>query len=497
MQNVACPGCGAPVTFRATASVMAVCQFCKTTVLKDAASVRDYGKLSDVLADYSVLQIGTAGSFGGHAFTVVGRLQLRYDASMWNEWFIVFDDGTSSWLSEASGMYTITTERALNGPAPPFQTLVPGQTYPIEQKGFVAADIRTARCIGGQGELPFAVGPGWQARVADFRADDNFLTLDYSEADRVRLYTGQAVTLAELQCQLLRDDDSVRESAGKFTGKVGRLDCPACGSNVAFVPGLTTQLTCPSCHASVDTSTEVATVLAVGARLAAVKTSLELGALARIAGVPYELIGCMRCSGSAVSREDGDEAGGHTEWTEYLLYAPRAGFLWLVETDGGWFRSAVQERWPQSTLGSEVKLGQRSFHQIADYTATVTFAAGAFNWRVAVGDRTRIIEYENGATQLAAEITECEINWSLVKPVPADQVKAWFGAGVNGAKKKTAAAATGNCTAAAKTFSIGLLLVNAVPLLMSFGRTWIFTVIGIGCIYVLAYYQDNLIDKDE
>src|ERR1035437_2419218 len=104
MQQVSCPGCGAPIQFKSAASVMAVCEFCKATVLKDADSVKNLGKMSDVLADYSPIQMGTSGSFGGQNFTVIGRIQLRYSAGIWNEWYILFDDGRASWLSDSSGM---------------------------------------------------------------------------------------------------------------------------------------------------------------------------------------------------------------------------------------------------------------------------------------------------------------------------------------------------------------------------------------------------------
>ena len=80
MQQVACPGCGAPVQFKSAASVMAVCEFCKTTLLKDATSVRDLGKMSEVLEDYSPLQIGTSGQFAGRGFSLIGRIQLQREA---------------------------------------------------------------------------------------------------------------------------------------------------------------------------------------------------------------------------------------------------------------------------------------------------------------------------------------------------------------------------------------------------------------------------------
>ena len=78
MQQVACPGCGAPVVFKSSASVMAVCEYCKTTLLKDAGSVRNLGKMSEVLEDYSPLQIGSSGRLAERGFTLIGRIQLQY-----------------------------------------------------------------------------------------------------------------------------------------------------------------------------------------------------------------------------------------------------------------------------------------------------------------------------------------------------------------------------------------------------------------------------------
>src|ERR1039457_568976 len=149
MQTVSCPSCGAQVQFRSHASVMAVCEYCKTTILKDADSVKDLGKMSDVLEDYSPIQIGTSGSFGSHEFSVIGRIQLRYSAGRWNEWYILFDDDNAAWLGDSSGLYMLTTERADVKQLPAFAELAPARPYPIDGKNYVAAEIRTAECIGG------------------------------------------------------------------------------------------------------------------------------------------------------------------------------------------------------------------------------------------------------------------------------------------------------------------------------------------------------------
>lgn len=510
MQNVSCPSCGAQVQFRSTASIMAVCEYCKATILKDADSVKDLGKMSDVLEDYSPIQIGTSGVFGGHGFTVIGRIQLRWSAGLWNEWSILFDDGRASWLSDSSGLYTLTTERsdeldqlgteyrsakldpasdqlgteyrsaklfpAMHG-MPAFNELVVARSYPIAGKHYTAAEIRIADCIGGQGELPFKVGQGWQARVADFRCGTGFLTLDYSDSEQPKIYTGQAVILAQLQCQLLRDDDAIKTSAGKFRGKIDRLGCPSCGGNINYLPGLTTNLICPSCQSQIDTSASTAQVLAAGERVARVHTTLELGAQATIGGVPYELIGVMR-------RVDDENTG----WTEYLLHSARAGFLWLVETDDGWARATVQDDWPLWNQGDSAQLGTATFRKLYEYPARVVYAAGAFNWRVRVGDSNRVIEFESGPNKLAAEMTSEELTWSLSSPVPADQIRAWFGEHVAADKGKPKA----GLDSLSRKFMIGILALNAIPLLMNFGGTWLIVVLALAAVYLPAKYLSSL-----
>src|SRR5471030_191190 len=325
MQIVSCPSCGAEVKFRSHASVMAVCEFCSTSVLKDADSVKDLGKMSSVLEDYSPIQIGTTGILGKRQFTVVGRIQLRYSAGMWNEWYLLFDDAVTSWLGDSSGMYTVTAQYKGEGELPAFEQLQPGRNYPINGAPYTAAEIRTADCIGGQGELPFKVGAGYQAKVADFRRGGEFFTLDYSDSPQPTVYAGVAVTLDSLQCQLLRDDDTILRSAGKYRGKLDALDCPSCGSGIKYLPGVTANLICPSCHAQIDAASPKAQVLAAGERIAAVHTTLELGAQTTVNQQELTIIGMMR-------RDDGEG----TQWNEYLLHGPRAGFSWLVETSEGW-----------------------------------------------------------------------------------------------------------------------------------------------------------------
>ncbi|WEF35986.1 DUF4178 domain-containing protein [Pseudoduganella chitinolytica] len=480
-----CPSCGAPVRFRSHASVMAVCEYCRAGVLKDASAVRDLGKIAEVLEDYSPIQLGTSGIWGKRPFTVVGRLQLRYDAGMWSEWHLLFDDGSSGWLGDASGQYTITTLRATAAPLPAFDSLAPGRAVTLDGTRYVAADVRTAHCVGGQGELPFVVGAGWQARVADLRAGTIFATLDYSD-DKPRLYVGRATTLQALQCQLLRDDTAIEQTAGRYRGKLTALACPSCGSQIQYLPGLTNTLVCRACTTQLDATSPQVEVLRAGERVKAARTTLELGAEGKLGNQKLTIIGVLR-------RQD-DEG---FEWTEYLLYGPRAGFLWLVEAEGEWSKSVVLDDWPQ-LQETGARLNSVRFDKVEEYDATVTFAAGAFNWRVQVGDVTHIVEYERGPTSLAAESTAQELTWSKSTDVSQDQLNAWFGKATPARKTGKGRAAAGPKSGhrdTARWLIIIMVVCNAIPLLLNFRAAFIYTVIGAAALYLPAMFLDSM-DND-
>jgi hypothetical protein len=482
MQTVSCPSCGAPVQFRSHASVMAVCEYCRAAVIKDADSVKDMGKISAVLEDFSPFQIGTAGTLAGRGFTVVGRMQLRYEQGLWNEWYLLFDDGSAAWLGDSSGLYTITRPRETTSALPDFHDIRPGQLVPIGDERYMASEKREAECIGGQGELPFRVGDGWAIRVADFRNGIQFVTLDYTDGPVPVVYAGTAVTLAELKCQLLRDDEQIKASAGRYRARLDALDCPSCGSMINYIPGVTTALVCPGCASQLDASGPEATVLAAGERVDQTIHTLKLGASAMIMGSSHTVIGAMIRA---------DEEGA--EWTEYLVYSTRSGFFWLVETDEGWFRATVLPAWPDlAPLGADsVKLENVRYSKLYDYTATVRYAAGAFNWRVAAGDTVRVSEYESGQTTLAAELTPHELTWSRSSPMPADQLKSWFGNDFTG-QVSSAKAAPASLRSTQLKFVWWILGLNAIPMLFAFSETYFIVIAAlIGVFYPASYFQNQ------
>lgn len=484
-----CPGCGAPLDFRSPASVMAVCGYCQTTALRTDEGLRDQGKITQVLDELSPLRVGVTGSFEGRAFTLLGRLRLEYDNGYWLEWFAAFDDGGEGWLSEASGQYVFTVRQPPVANAPPFDGLKPGKLFNWNGKPYRASDVRTARCTGGQGELPFAVGIGWEAKTADFRVGALFLTLDYSEGESPVCYAGHPVTLQDLQCQWLKDEEELaRDQAARAgdraaQGSLQALDCPNCGSPIRYVNGLTASLVCPACQAEVELSGDKAAVLALH-QAATQRSTLALGEVGKFRGGEWTVIGFFKAC------ELGDEP---SLWTEYLLYNPTQGFYWLVESDEGWDTVEVLNEFPEEPGDDRIRWQGQTLKRDWTYQAEVLYAAGAFNWRIHVGDRTVISDYSAANFRLTREVYNQEITWSLSRREPAAVVLGWFGHKVAApAPRRTGGGIPlggEDLRGLFRVFSILLWAIN-LPLIVFGHGSLIVTLIAWGVLWVFARTGD-------
>jgi hypothetical protein len=186
---------------------MAVCDFCKSTLVRHDINWEDVGKMAQLQTDGSPLQLRAEGKYRHVHFGVVGRIQLRFDQGLWNEWYLLFDDMRGGWLGEAQGTYAVSFVTEQKEPVPDFADLRVGQRYRIEGKWYEVRDLQSAVCIAGEGELPFRVGPGYEAPVADLQGENNaFVTLDYSE-ERPLVFVGEYVDFDELELSGLREFD--------------------------------------------------------------------------------------------------------------------------------------------------------------------------------------------------------------------------------------------------------------------------------------------------
>ena len=546
--HLTCPSCGAQVPVHSPTSVLVVCEYCQSTLLRDGEGVRDSGRKSTILEDYSPLQIHTSGVWQGLAFEIIGRIQMRYDRGFWNEWYVMFANGTCGWLADSGWQYVMTK---LSMPLPDkmdFFELTPGASRLNYQKQiYIAADVRTAQFVSAnaQGELPFAIKHDWESRAADFRSGKHFLTLDYSDDHQQPVvYAGHSVTLKDLHCQLLRSREQIIETAGKLRGQVTPFSCPNCGSSLTWYPGVAQNILCPSCHSDINMGAGQAQLIAthrmrVNQRNAA---SIDLGAQAKIGGVTWAVIGMIRMQeldayGDVYNQKtDTSSSGGNTlfnsigktltsankvnvygygkeavkedsdfqpiyqdplfqssEWYEYLLYNPEHGFRWIVESEEGWDLTRLVDEWPAMDKNGDPVLLNKSFKKGYDYGSKVLYAAGAFYWHVLPGDVTYISDYVHKNETLSAERNRYELAWSRARRVSGEEIATWFKR-PELAKKRSKKSESGvwGFRRTATVCSVLMLLCN-LPFLFTIGLGEIIEPLfwGLAFIWTPLFWTDN------
>jgi ribosomal protein S27E len=445
-----CPACGAAVVFKSSASFHGVCEFCRSTLVRQGGNLENLGRMADLIEDASPIQIGTEGQYHGVHFAVIGRIQLRYAAGVWNEWHLLFDDQRGGWLSDAGGEYLISFLTAPDAPLPGFAALMPNDALKLAGRDFVVTDLEEAMCISGQGELPFAFGAGYPAQLADLRTTDEaaaaFASIDYSETPPL-FFVGESLPFAAFKFANLRAD----QVAAKPAGVVKALQCPSCGGAITLHDKAVQSVACPSCLCVLDADNESLRILQKVAAATRIEPSIPLGSTGRFVDKDWTVIGFQQRVITADSIE--------YPWQEFLLHHPEEGFRWLVEAEGHWnWVSPVSKPPPYSvglpavTWGGDTfqrytldgktfrryssgltvaesdhsKGAWETFRRFSSGSAVTRYVSGEFTWKVSVGETWECIDFIAPPKMLSRESSHNETSWSLGVYLPAEDVAAAF-----------------------------------------------------------------------
>ena len=398
-----CPSCGAPIVFSLGSTLLKVCDHCGSAVARKGADLESYGKVAALIPTPSVLALGVRGGYAGAPpFELVGRLQLDHGTGTWDEWLMAFSGGTWSWLSESQGKFHYMGVAPVP-PVPEFEDLRVGQTIDLGPPGtFVVTEVRSARFVTAQGEVPFDVRPGSVLHYADLSGPGGqFATLDYGTGSGAEaLYVGRGVTLDEMGLRGLPEAEERRKKATAES-----LACPNCAGPLEIrAPDQTRRVACPYCGSLLDATRDLA-VLQVMSEVP-VQPKIPLGTKGTLEGVEWTVIGFMERSVTVESVR--------YPWQEYLLYEPRRGFRWLVEAKGHWSFVEPGHAGDVKEAGHNVYLYRdRTFKHFQGGFARVDHVVGEFYWAVSRGDETQSHDFISPPHMLSSERDESEVNWSF------------------------------------------------------------------------------------
>lgn len=414
---------------------MAVCGFCRSTLVRDGDALRRIGQSAELFDDHSPLQIGVQGRYQGAAFTLVGRLQMRYAGGTWNEWHALFDGDANSgvgtrsgWLSEDNAGHVFSFDMPAGqlpaGGLPDPAALQAGQSLTLDGRFWSVASVTAVRVNAAQGELPVKpqMERGWV--VADLRnTQGEVATLDGS-AVPPRWSVGHSVALSELALSGLKD-----ESAKDLKGRA--IECPSCGAALEPKLETTQSIVCGQCRAVVDVSKGVGADLGFYRQDNGLEPLLPLGRVGSIALGPdkpasWQVVGYVeRCE---IAAADGDD---QESWREYLLYHRTNGFAFIVDANDGWSWTRPITGVPANLRGQTVSYEGDSYRKLYDYAGKITYVLGEFYWHLEREQRTENTDYIGTGSsarkkRLNRERTGDEIVWSAGETLEAADVMRAF-----------------------------------------------------------------------
>ena len=399
-----CPQCGAPVTFRSSIAVFAVCEHCRSMVVLRGADAELMGVMAALPPDLSPFQIGTRGEWKGRGFEIVGRLRVEWEEGSWNEWCILYDANTTGWLAEAQGLLMISFAAPLSKELPSEASFyAPNLQVQLNGATWTVSDVKTVKYRAAEGELPFAAPPDESRVSVDFfDAKGGFASIEL-DGKATELFTGEYAPFTTLSLANLRKvpgwDGEIEQEKGKTTA----LSCPSCGAVVNLrAAGQSMSAVCGSCGAVIDTATpEFQVIQKADAAVRKLAPLLPIGQRGKLLGEDCEVIGF-------VSRTEDSST-----WFEYLLFNPWLGFRWLVSFQGHW---TIVDRLTSipGEGGDTVYFAGRSYKLFAKGTAKVNGVLGEFYWKVQRGEKAEVADYIAPPHIISGETYSglAEVTWS-------------------------------------------------------------------------------------
>jgi hypothetical protein len=188
-------------------TIFVVCSYCQSTLIRDQ-NWSVFGKMAVLPPELTPLQIGTRGVYKGEGFSLIGRQRLQWSDGYWNEWYALFTKGKGAWLAEAQGFYMLSFPLEPLPKLPPLSGLKAGDPISLPGRGtFHVDDIKAAKCVASEGELPFAA-PARQEllSIEASNGEGEFLAVE-SIGPSLQVHLGRYMQFNDFQFTQLRQLD--------------------------------------------------------------------------------------------------------------------------------------------------------------------------------------------------------------------------------------------------------------------------------------------------
>ncbi len=315
-QPISCPECGTVYIAKGSISTLLVCNNCNAVSFNETGQKLNKQPIAN---DWSIIQIGTRGTYQGESFEVIGRihLQLRRDyKDFWCIW--IESDRCYRWIVESMGSYAFCVDNIIDVDIP--IDLSVGAPIELANSEVVNIDI-----IDSCDEVRYSgETKGWKEFSSDFEVaqgsnENTFALFIFSKSKSISYVTGNWIQLKNLDLKTIKDWNDPDEEKNQII-----LPCPQCKQeNKIRGKSLTIALTCEACGEYFTTKKWSKDILKFNESHV---PALPIGAIGKFNDVEYEVMGF---SVKYVRKY-------RYSWREYVMYNPHYGLAYLSEYNGHW-----------------------------------------------------------------------------------------------------------------------------------------------------------------
>jgi DNA-directed RNA polymerase subunit RPC12/RpoP len=485
LDTVLCPSCGGELAADSRYARLVVCGYCDSAIVLDEKTARVAGKMAVLAQTPTPLFVGGTGRVLDRAFSVLGRVRYGYAKGYWDEWYLLFDDGETGWISEDERNITLERLEPPGAWKGEFATVSPGDNLSVAGSMFHVDEKNIAECEGGEGQLPFAIVSGEKVPFLDLSNDEAFATVEFDTEGETRVFRGTRVDFDDLvmdqsaeeagsnpqgvlRAERIGDDDRERREriirqagrslsikcfhcgaplqvaseavesitcqycSGELDLTLRRVDCANCGATVPVRGGREAHsVVCSHCHTQLDVRREEPHILASLVGLERPVTPFHIGQKCRFRGQDYEVSGHIRF----VELEEGIRYISD----EFLLFSKEVGYRWLIWENNHFSWCEELEKRPMGVRPERLVAGE-SFRfmrqdwrvfEVSRSLSAVEFVDGELPWVARIGDRSSYMDAACPPQLLSAEWTDEEQEWYIAEYVQREEVAEAFARDVN------------------------------------------------------------------
>ncbi len=149
-----CPSCGSQLHSLGSFTRSLECTHCGNWVVFDNHQWMNVKNSKHQIKAPAFLSINKTGTINGMKFTIAGRLKFGYGYGDWDEWWMVFEDGTGQWIEEDDGAYSLHEEIEIHLPTSHIKEIDSGEHIECDGKLWMVTEQYDATILGAQGQLP-------------------------------------------------------------------------------------------------------------------------------------------------------------------------------------------------------------------------------------------------------------------------------------------------------------------------------------------------------